>query len=72
MVGALALAIVLAPSAAIVLIVLTRKPNPAAWLNLLASVVSFAAAVPIPFIVGTAPRMSIGAATSASTRSAPG
>jgi hydrogenase-4 component F len=53
MVGALALAIVLAPSAAIVLIVLTRKPNLAAWLNLLASIVALAAAVPIPFIVGT-------------------
>src|SRR5579872_3149836 len=53
MVGALALAIVLAPSAAIVLIVLTRKPALAAWLNLLASIVALAAAVPIPFIVGT-------------------
>jgi hydrogenase-4 component F len=53
MVGALALAIVLAPSAAIVLIVLTRKPNLAAWLNLLASIVALAAAAPIPFIVGT-------------------
>ena len=49
MVGALALAIVLAPSAAIVLIALTRQPNLAAWLNLLASVVSFAAAVPMPW-----------------------
>ena len=57
MVGALALAIVLAPSAAIVLIVLTRQPSLAAWLNLLASIVSFAAAMPIPFIVGTTPHV---------------
>ncbi len=57
MVGALALAIVLAPSLAIVLIVLTGQPNLAAWLNLLASMVSFAAAVPMPFIVGTTPHI---------------
>jgi hydrogenase-4 component F len=57
MVGALALAIVLAPSAAIVLIVLTREPNLAAWLNLLASIVCVAAAVPIPFIIGTTPHI---------------
>ena len=57
MVGTLALAIVLAPSAAIVLIVLSRKSNLATFLNLLASVVSFASAVPIPFIVGTTPRI---------------
>jgi hydrogenase-4 component F len=57
MVAALALAIVVAPSAAIVLTMLTRKPNLAAWLNLLASIVSFAAAVPIPFIVGTDPHV---------------
>ena len=57
MVGALSLAIVLAPSAAIILIVLTRQPNLAACLNLLASVVSFAAAVPIPFIVGATPHV---------------
>jgi hydrogenase-4 component F len=55
MVGALALAIVLAPTAAIVLIMLTRRPNLAAWLNLLASIISFVAAVVMPFVVGTLP-----------------
>jgi hydrogenase-4 component F len=53
MVGALTLAIVAAPSVAIVLIILTRQPNLAARLNLLASIVCFAAAVLIPFIIGT-------------------
>ena len=55
MVGALTLAIVLAPSTAIVLIVLTRRPNLATWLNLLASIISFAAALPMPWLVQDGP-----------------
>lgn len=57
MVGPLALVIILAPSAAIILIVLTRRPDLAAWFNLLASIGSFAAAVPIPFMIGTSPHV---------------
>ncbi len=57
MAGALALAIVLAPSVAIVLIAFTRQPNLAAWLNLLASVISFAAAVPMPWVVRDGPHI---------------
>ncbi|MGC8476796.1 MAG: proton-conducting transporter membrane subunit [Acetobacteraceae bacterium] len=48
MVGALLLAIVLAPSAAIVLILLVRKPRLAEGLNLAASAIAFLAALPLP------------------------
>ena len=48
MVGALLLAIVLAPSAAIVLILLTRRPRWAEGLNLTASAIAFLAALPLP------------------------
>jgi hydrogenase-4 component F len=50
-IGALTLAIVLAPAAAIVFIALTRHAGLAAWLNLIASVISFAAALPIPSLI---------------------
>ena len=48
MVGALLLAIVLAPSAAFVLILLARKPRLAEGLNLAASAIAFLAALPLP------------------------
>ncbi len=48
MVGALLLAIVLAPSAAIVLILLTRKPRWAEGLNLAASAIALLAALALP------------------------
>jgi hydrogenase-4 component F len=52
MLGALTLAIILAPAAAIVLIGLTRHAAVAAALNLVASIISFAAALVVPALVG--------------------
>ena len=57
MAGALLLAVALAPAVAIVLIVLTRRPGLAAWLNLAASIVSFAAAVPLPWLTQGDPQV---------------
>ncbi len=50
MVGALLLAIALAPASAIVLIILVRRSRVAAGLNLVASMVAFGAAVPLPWL----------------------
>jgi hydrogenase-4 component F len=50
MVGALLLAIVLPPSAAIVLILLMKQPRWAEGLNLAASLIAFLAALPLPFL----------------------
>jgi hydrogenase-4 component F len=55
MIGALVLVIVLAPCAAVVLIVLSRRAGLAAWLNLLSAIAAFAAALPMPFLIGTEP-----------------
>ena len=57
MVGTSLLAIVLAPAVAIVLIVLTRKPNLAAWLNLAASVIVFLATLPLPVLTHNTPQV---------------
>ncbi len=57
MAGALLLAIVLAPASAIVLIVLIRRPWASAWLNLVASVVAFAAAAALPSLTGSQAHM---------------
>jgi hydrogenase-4 component F len=57
MIEALLLAIVLAPALAIVLIVLTRNPVTAAWLNLAASVVPFLATLPLPLLIRDVPRV---------------
>lgn len=51
MVGALLLAVALAPAVAIALILLARRPGLSAWLNLAASIISFAAAVPLPWLM---------------------
>ncbi|HTT78124.1 MAG TPA: proton-conducting transporter membrane subunit [Stellaceae bacterium] len=52
MLGALLLAVELAPLAAVVLCIAVRRPRASEWLNLAAAVVSFAAALPLPFLVG--------------------
>ncbi|PPQ33824.1 proton-conducting transporter transmembrane domain-containing protein [Rhodopila globiformis] len=57
MVGILLLAVALAPLVAIILIVVARRPGLAAALNLTASIVSFAAAVPLPWLVQADPRV---------------
>jgi hydrogenase-4 component F len=57
MVGALVLAIVLAPTLAIVVIVLTRAKTVAEWTNLAASVVSFLAAGPLPWLTSAGPHV---------------
>src|SRR4051812_35809881 len=57
MIGALLLAVVLAPALSIVLIVLTRKPVIAAWLNLAASVVVFLATLPLPLLTRDSPQV---------------
>lgn len=57
MAGALVLAIVLAPTLAIVVIVLTREKAVAERSNLAASVVSFLAAVPLPWLTSAAPHV---------------
>ena len=54
--GAFTLALVLAPAGAIVLILLTWRPGLSAWLNLAASIVSFACALPLNFLAGEGPR----------------
>jgi hydrogenase-4 component F len=51
MVGALLLAVALAPTVAIALVLLARRPELSPWLNLAASIISFAAAVPLPWLV---------------------
>jgi hydrogenase-4 component F len=51
MVGALTLMIVLAPIVAIMLIILIQEAQLASWLNLTASIITFAAAVPMPWLV---------------------
>jgi len=50
MVGALLLVIALAPALAILLIILTRQPSLSAWLNLIASIMAFAAAAVLPWL----------------------
>jgi hydrogenase-4 component F len=57
MVDALLLAIALAPAVAIILIVLTRKPDVAAWLNLAASVVAFLASLLLPLLMQGGPQV---------------
>jgi hydrogenase-4 component F len=57
MIGALLLAIVLAPSIAIVLMLLTRHPRLSEWLNLSASAIAFAAALPLPALSLGGPRV---------------
>jgi hydrogenase-4 component F len=57
MVGTLLLAIVLAPSLAIVVILLTRVTVLAEWANLGASVVAFAATLPLPCLTREGPHV---------------
>jgi hydrogenase-4 component F len=57
MTGPLLLAVAVAPALAIVLIMLTRQPGLSAWLNLAASIVSFAAAVPLPWLTRVDPQV---------------
>jgi hydrogenase-4 component F len=57
MAGALLLAIVLAPSIAIILIVLLRRSELSAALNLAASIISFGAAVPLPWLTRADPQV---------------
>jgi hydrogenase-4 component F len=53
MTGALTLAIILAPAVAIILIMIIRRPMAAEGLNLAASIIAFAATVPLPFLSRT-------------------
>ena len=53
MLGFLLFVIVLAPVIAIALIIVARRPRLSEWLNLVASILSFAAAVPLPFLTGS-------------------
>lgn len=57
MVGPLLVAIVLAPALAIIVITLMQAPGAAARVNLAASVVSFAASMPLPWLTRTDPQV---------------
>ncbi len=57
MIGILALAIVLAPVIAILLILATRRPGLAEGFNLAASIVAFVAAVPLLFLSQSGPQV---------------
>jgi hydrogenase-4 component F len=57
MIGVLLLALALAPLAAIVVCLVVRRPRSSEAFNLIASAVSFAAALPLPFLVGGRERL---------------
>jgi len=57
MVGLLILALTIAPAAAVIGCVLVRRPRVAEALNLGASLVSFAAALPLPFVIDVRQRL---------------
>ncbi|MGB8277476.1 MAG: proton-conducting transporter membrane subunit [Methylovirgula sp.] len=57
MIAAILLALTIAPALAVICCLLTRSPRMSERINLAASIIAFASALPLPFIIGQTPKL---------------